>query len=144
MSCFTSVRLRVSVQPRGSAQCRPAINGLAVECLRQPGLRLHLRSNRTLSGLQTTHDLQQGERLNLALSWGRIHRHHPLDAAARLSETADAWRRWMTGFRYNGPEPAMVRRAAITLKLCDHWANGSPLAAPPPSRPPPGGAHDTA
>jgi GH15 family glucan-1,4-alpha-glucosidase len=134
-----SVRLVVDLQPRGGGQVRPAFNGLAVECPRQPGLRLHLRSNRPLSGLRSTHDLQQGDRLNLVLSWGRFHRHHPLDAESRLSETADAWRRWMTGFRYDGPEPAMVRRAAITLKLCDDWANGSLVAAPTSSLPAPVG-----
>jgi alpha,alpha-trehalase len=134
-----SVRLHVSLQPRGGAKPSPAYNGLAVECARQPTLRLHLRSNRALSGLQTTHDLQQGDRLDLVLSWGRIHRHHPLDVEARLSETVDAWQRWMTGFHYNGPEPAMVRRAAITLKLCDHWTNGSLVAAPTSSLPAPVG-----
>jgi alpha,alpha-trehalase len=134
-----NVRLRVSVQPRGGAQPRLAFNGLAVECPRQPSLRLHLRSNRTLPGLQSIHDLQQGDRLNLVLSWGRFHRHHALDAEARLSETTDAWRQWMTGFRYDGPEPAMVRRAAITLKLCDHWVNGSLVAAPTSSLPAPVG-----
>src|SRR5262245_21624391 len=134
-----SVRLRVSVQPRGGAQVRPAFNGLAIDCVRQPALRLHLRSNRTVPGLETSHDLQQGDRLNLVLSWGRLHRHHPLDAEARLSETADAWRRWMTGFGYAGPEPAMARRAAITLKLCDDWANGSLVAAPTSSLPAPVG-----
>ena len=134
-----SVRLHVSLQPRGGAKPSPAYNGLAVECARQPTLRLHLRSNRALSGLQTTHDLHQGDRLDLVLSWGRIHRHHPLDVEARLSETVDAWQRWMTGFHYNGPEPAMVRRAAITLKLCDHWTNGSLVAAPTSSLPAPVG-----
>jgi GH15 family glucan-1,4-alpha-glucosidase len=134
-----SVRLQVDVRPRGGAQARVAFNGLAVECARQPGLRLHLRSNRTLPGLHSTHDLQAGDRLNLVLSWGRLHRHHPLDAEARLDETADTWRQWMTGFHYDGPEPAMVRRAAVTLKLCDHWANGSLVAAPTSSLPAPVG-----
>src|SRR5262245_7807311 len=133
------VRLRVDVQPRGGAHVRPAFNGLAVDCPRQPGLRLHLRSNRTLPGLASTHDMEQGDRLNLVLSWGRIQRHHPLDAEARLGETIDAWRRWMTGFHYDGPEPALVRRAAITLKLCDDWANGSLVAAPTSSLPAPVG-----
>jgi GH15 family glucan-1,4-alpha-glucosidase len=133
------VRIRVNVQPRGGAEARRAYNGLAVDCARQPSLRLHLRSNRALSGLQSTHELQPGDRLDLVLSWGRFHRHHHLDAETRLSETADAWRRWMTGFHYNGPEPAMVRRAAITLKLCDHWANGSLVAAPTSSLPAPVG-----
>ena len=134
-----TVRLHVDVQPRGGGQTRPAYNGLAVQCARQPTLRLHLRSNRTLSGLQTTHDLGEGDRLNLVLSWGRIHRHHPLDAEARLTETVEVWQRWMSGFSYDGPEPAMVRRAAITLKLCDHWGNGSLVAAPTSSLPAPVG-----
>jgi GH15 family glucan-1,4-alpha-glucosidase len=133
------VQLRVNVEPRGGARVRPAFNGLAIDCTRQPGLRLHLRSNRALTALQSTHDLQQGDRLNLVLSWGRLHRHHPLDVEARLGETADAWRRWMAGFHYDGPEPAMVRRAAITLKLCDHWVNGSLVAAPTSSLPAPVG-----
>jgi GH15 family glucan-1,4-alpha-glucosidase len=110
-----------------------------VECVRRPDLRLHLRSNRPLSGLHSTHDLRQGDRLDLVLSWRRFGRHHPLDAEARLRETAEAWRRWMTGFDYAGPEPAMVRRAAITLKLCDHWAYGSLVAAPTSSLPAPVG-----
>jgi GH15 family glucan-1,4-alpha-glucosidase len=134
-----NVRLRVDLQPRGGAQCRPAFNGLAVECPRQPKLRLHLRSNRVVGGLQSTHDLHQGDRLDLVLSWGRFHRHHPVDADARLNETAEAWRRWMTGFRYAGPESAIVRRSAITLKLCDHWTNGSLVAAPTSSLPAPVG-----
>src|SRR5690606_19157320 len=132
-------RLRVDLEPRGGARVRPAFNGLAVECPARPRLRLHLRSNRALTGLRSTHDLRQGDRLDLVLSWGRFHRHHPLDAEARLGETADAWRRWMTGFHYDGPEPAMVRRAAITLKLCDHWAHGSLVAAPTSSLPAPVG-----
>jgi alpha,alpha-trehalase len=134
-----TVRLRVDVQPRGGARSRAAFNGLAVECPRQPKLRLHLWSNRPLSGLQSTHELQQGDRLDLVLSWGRFHRHHPLDADARLGETADAWRRWMDGFHYDGPEPALVRRSAITLKLCDQWAEGSLVAAPTSSLPAPVG-----
>jgi glucose-6-phosphate 1-dehydrogenase len=134
-----SVRLRVSVQPRGGARVRSAFNGLTLECTRQPGLRLHLRSNRALPGLQYTDELRQGERCNLVLSWGRFHRHHKLDAEARLVETVDVWRRWMAGFHYDGPEPAMVRRAAITLKLCDHWAIGSLVAAPTSSLPAPVG-----
>ncbi|HEY6425694.1 MAG TPA: glycoside hydrolase family 15 protein, partial [Acidimicrobiales bacterium] len=133
------IRLRVDVRPRGGAQPRPAFNGLALACPRYPQLRLHLRSNRGLTGLQSVHDLQQGDRLDLVLSWGRLHRHHPLDAEARLNETTDAWRRWMTGLHYQGPEPAMVRRAAITLKLCDQWAHGSLVAAPTSSLPAPVG-----
>jgi GH15 family glucan-1,4-alpha-glucosidase len=133
------VRLRVALEPRGGARARPAYSGIAIECVRRPALRLHLRANRALSGLHTTHDLHQGERLDLVLSWGRFHRHHALDTEARLGETAGAWRRWMTAFHYDGPEPELVRRAAITLKCCDHWANGSLVAAPTSSLPAPVG-----
>ena len=40
---------------------------------------------------------------------------------------------------YDGPEPLLVRRAAITLKSCDDWANGSLVAAPTSSIPAPVG-----
>jgi GH15 family glucan-1,4-alpha-glucosidase len=134
-----SVRLRSDFEPRGGAQTRALFSGLEVRPSRQPGLRLHLRSNRPLTGLHSTHDLQQGDRLDLVLSWGRFHRHHRFDADAMLRATADAWRRWMRHFRYGGPEEPLVRRAAITLKLCDDWANGSLVAAPTSSLPAPVG-----
>jgi GH15 family glucan-1,4-alpha-glucosidase len=42
-------------------------------------------------------------------------------------------------FSYDGLEEPMVRRSAITLKLCDHWVNGSLVAAPTSSLPAPVG-----
>ncbi|MBD0424779.1 glycoside hydrolase family 15 protein [Streptomyces sp. TRM S81-3] len=131
------VRLRMELEPRGGGQTRSLFSGLEVRPSRRPDLRLHLRSNRPLTGLRTTHDLQQGDRLDLVLSWGRFHRHHRLDADAMLRATADAWRRWMRHFRYDGPEEALVRRSAITLKLCDDLVNGSLVAAPTSSLPAP-------
>jgi len=133
------VRLRVNLQPRGGALAHAALDGLAVQAARQPSLRLHLRANRPLTGLSGVYDLDQHDRLDLVLSWGRVHRHHALDADARLRQTVDAWRRWMAQFAYDGPEQAMARRAAITLKMCDDWANGSLVAAPTSSLPAPVG-----
>jgi GH15 family glucan-1,4-alpha-glucosidase len=132
-----SARIAVRVEPRGGAQAHPAFSGLEVRVSSRPDLRLHLRANRPLTGLQSVHELTEGDRLDLVLSWGRFHRHHRFDADAMLRETAEAWRRWMTGFRYQGPQEAMVRRAAITLKLCDHWSDGSLVAAPTSSLPAP-------
>jgi GH15 family glucan-1,4-alpha-glucosidase len=132
-----NVRLRADLEPRGGAQTRELFSGLEVRPSRRPDLRLHLRSNRPLTGLHSTHDLQQGDRLDLVLSWGRFHRHHRLDTDEMLRATADAWRRWMKHFDYAGPEDHLVRRAAITLKLCDDWANGSLVAAPTSSLPAP-------
>src|SRR5215470_1206123 len=134
-----TARIEVKVEPRGGAQARPAFSGLEVRALSRPDIRLHLRANRPLTGLHSVHELAEGDRLDLVLSWGRFHRHHRFDADAMLRETVEAWRRWMTNFRYDGPQAPMVRRAAITLKLCDHWTNGSLVAAPTSSLPAPVG-----
>lgn len=134
-----NVRLRMDLEPRGGGQVRPLFSGLELRPSRRSDLRLHLRSNRPLSGLHSTHDLQRGDRLDLVLSWGRFHRHHRFDTDAMLQTTADAWRRWMQHFAYSGPQEPLVRRAAITLKLCDDWANGSLVAAPTSSLPAPVG-----
>ncbi|MEU8733380.1 glycoside hydrolase family 15 protein [Streptomyces tendae] len=131
------VRLKVEMEPRGGADAHQLYSGLEVRPARNEGLRLHLRSNRPLSGLRTVQDLEQGDRLDLVLSWGRFHRHHRFDPDAMLHQTADAWRRWMRNCDYAGPQEALVRRAAITLKLCDDWANGSLVAAPTSSLPAP-------
>jgi GH15 family glucan-1,4-alpha-glucosidase len=131
------VRLRIDLQPRGGADVRTLFGGLELLVHRRPDLRLHLRSSRPLTALDSNVELHEGERLDLVLSWGRFRRHHRFDADAIVCETADAWRRWMSHFDYDGPEQALVRRAAITLKLCDHWVNGSIVAAPTSSVPAP-------
>ncbi|MFI0409240.1 glycoside hydrolase family 15 protein [Actinomadura sp. 3N508] len=132
-----TARLQAELLPRGGAQTRVLASGLEVRASLRPDLRLHLRSNRPLSGLRTVHELEQGDRLHLTLSWGRVHRHHRFDPEAVLRDTAEAWRRWMRGFSYGGPQEPLVRRAAITLKLCDDWINGSMVAAPTSSLPAP-------
>ena len=134
-----SVRLRVELEPRGGAQAWMAASGLRLNPSRRPDLQLHLRSSRPLSGLHGTYDLRQGDSLDVVLSWGRSHRHHRFDAGAMLAGTAAAWRQWMTHFSYEGLQEPLVRRAAITLKLCDHWVNGSLVAAPTSSLPAPVG-----
>ncbi|WP_238007154.1 glycoside hydrolase family 15 protein [Dactylosporangium sp. AC04546] len=134
-----TVELRVDLQPRGGGLARPAFAGLEIQAPRLPGVRLHLRSSHPLEGLHNRYHLTRGDRVELVLSWGRMHRHHRLDAEATLRQTATAWRRWMTGFAYDGPQEEMVRRSAITLKLCDHWVNGSVAAAPTSSLPAPVG-----
>jgi GH15 family glucan-1,4-alpha-glucosidase len=134
-----SIRVRVDIEPRGGARVCPAFAGLEVQAFARPELRLHLRANRPLPGLHSVHELARGDRLDLVLSWGRFHRHHRFDVDVKLRDTAEAWRRWMANFRYDGPQEAMVRRAAITLKLCDDWVNGSLVAAPTSSLPAPVG-----
>ncbi|HEY1280978.1 MAG TPA: glycoside hydrolase family 15 protein [Acidimicrobiales bacterium] len=100
---------------------------------------LHLRASRPLDGLSTTWELGAGERVDIVLSWGGARRYHRFSATDTLAATAEAWRRWLARFSYAGPESAMVRRAAVTLKLCDHWTNGALVAAPTSSLPAPVG-----
>ncbi|WP_061292979.1 glycoside hydrolase family 15 protein [Herbidospora cretacea] len=132
-----TVRLRVELEPRGGGQTRAMASGLEVRSLQRPELRLHLRSSRPLNGLRTAHDLRQGDRLDLVLSWGHIHRHHRFEPEEMLRQTAEAWRRWMAQCDYRGPQEALVRRSVITLKLCDDWGEGSLVAAPTSSLPAP-------
>ncbi|MFD2766423.1 glycoside hydrolase family 15 protein [Micromonospora eburnea] len=132
-----TVRLDVDLQPRDGGLTHSAFDGLEIRPSRRPDLRLHLRASRPLTSLPVTFDLQEGEHVDLILSWGRIHRQHRFDADAMLATTADAWRRWMAHFTYSGPQEPLVRRSAITLKLCDDWVNGAMVAAPTSSLPAP-------
>jgi alpha,alpha-trehalase len=132
-----AVRVRVEIEPRGGASAQAVAGGLSMDAWRRPELDLHVRCSRPLESLRTVHDLQAGDRLDVVLSWGGARRHHRFGEKELLSATADCWRRWMQGFRYEGPESALVRRSALTLKLCDHWSNGALVAAPTSSLPAP-------
>jgi alpha,alpha-trehalase len=134
-----SVRVRVEIEPRGGASAQAAAGGLSVNAWRRPDLDLHVRCNRPLDGLRTVHELHAGERIDVALSWGGAYRHHRFREDELLAATARSWRKWMHGFDYEGPEAALVRRSALTLKLCDHWSNGALIAAPTSSLPAPVG-----
>ncbi|HEX6460882.1 MAG TPA: glycoside hydrolase family 15 protein [Thermoleophilaceae bacterium] len=132
-----SVRVRVEIEPRGGASAQPAAGGMSVEPRGRHDLDLHVRCNRPLDSLSSIHELEAGERLDVALSWSGAHRHHRFTEDELLASTARSWRRWMEGFHYDGPEAALARRSAITLKLCDHWSNGALVAAPTSSLPAP-------
>jgi GH15 family glucan-1,4-alpha-glucosidase len=132
-----SVRLGVELEPRGGATARRAANGLSVEAWRRHDLDLHVRCNRPLESLRSVHELRTGNRLDVVLSWGGAHRHHASTEEELLEATASSWRRWMEDFQYEGPEASLVRRAALTLKLCAYWSSGALVAAPTSSLPAP-------
>ena len=132
-----SVKLVVELDPRGGASAHRAAGGWSVQAWRRQDLDLHVRCNRRLGSLRSVHELHAGDRLDVALSWGGAHRHHRFTEAELLEATARSWRRWMEGFQYEGPEATLVRRAALTLKLCDYWSNGALVAAPTSSLPAP-------
>jgi GH15 family glucan-1,4-alpha-glucosidase len=134
-----SVRVHVEIEPRGGASAHPGAGGLTIDAWRRPDLELHIRSNRPLEALRAVHELHAGERLDVVLSWGDVHRYHRFSEEELLDATARSWRQWMQGFNYEGPEGALVRRSALTLKLCDHWSNGALIAAPTSSLPAPVG-----
>jgi alpha,alpha-trehalase len=132
-----SVRLRVEIEPRGGATAHAASGGLSVNAWGRHDLDLHLRCSRPLESLRTVHELEAGERLDVVLSWAGAHRRHRFTAQELVAATARSWQRWMEAFQYEGPEAPLVRRAALTLKLCDHWSNGALVAAPTSSLPAP-------
>jgi GH15 family glucan-1,4-alpha-glucosidase len=109
---------------------------LHLRCALRPELELHLSSSVPLRGLRTSCDLREGERLSLLLRWGKgTHRHQPITPDAALGSTIEAWRRWSYCFDYDGPQAPLVHRAALTLKLLDHFENGAIVAAPTSSLP---------
>lgn len=130
------IRLVVEVDVCGGARIEPFGGGLRFSSSAQPDLELHLRSTTKLEGERTVFNLEEGQRLDLILRWGHhTERHQTPDTDKILSSTTDAWSRWANGIQYQGPQEALVRRSAITLKLLDHFENGAIVAAPTSSLP---------
>lgn len=128
-------RLRSSVSPRGGALVTTEIGGLRVESKRFPDIALHLSASRPIESLQQTFQLAAGDRMWFLLRWRQETRRASQDPLDSLDATIDAWHRWMRNVRYEGPQRALVRRSAITLKLLDYSANGAIIAAPTSSLP---------
>jgi GH15 family glucan-1,4-alpha-glucosidase len=129
------VRLRIRIAPREGMRAEPRAGGLRLRCPARPELDLHLLATAPLRGARTTLDLLPGDRLTLLLRWGTGHARELRDPEALLQATLDAWRQWARHIRYEGPQPGLVRRSAVTLKLLDHFANGAIVAAPTSSLP---------
>ncbi|WP_437320183.1 glycoside hydrolase family 15 protein [Sorangium sp. So ce385] len=130
-----SVDVRIDVAPYGGATVSQERGGLRLRCGARPELELYLMSSLDLTGMTTTVRLRAGERLHVALRLRSAHRHRAVPPEQLLDATADAWRRWASGIQYDGPARALVRRAAVTLKLLDHFESGAMVAAPTSSLP---------
>ncbi|HET6532751.1 MAG TPA: glycoside hydrolase family 15 protein [Actinoplanes sp.] len=133
------VELRVHLGGYGGAA--PSATGTdEVRIDWRDGLTLRLSASRPVRGLDRldgTVRLRAGERLGLVLRWagGPTGLRTADDVAAALDRTAGTWQRWSSCIEYDGPQADLVRRSAITLKMCDHHANGAVVAAPTSSLP---------
>ncbi|MGA5423225.1 glycoside hydrolase family 15 protein [Streptomyces lavendulocolor] len=130
------VDLHVSLQPRGGAQLTRVPHGWHVDCVQRP-LHLHLACSHPLTGLDSTIRLTAGEQFSVILDWEphtpqRVE-HDAVEAA--LAQTTRVWQRWSAHIVRAVPQPDLVRRSAITLKLLDYMDNGAIVAAPTSSLP---------
>lgn len=130
------VRLRIEVEPHGGARVERHGGGWQLRCHMRPDLDLWLFSTTALEGVRTACMLDAGDHLHLVLRWGGgPHRHHVVTPEELLRVSLEAWRRWLQHFHYEGPQGALVRRSAITLKLLDYIPTGAMVAAPTSSLP---------
>ena len=138
------VRLQVKIKARGGAQAALSGGGLKICCPARPDLDLHLFSSLPLNGLHGVLELNAGDQVYFSLRWrGGSHRYQPTSPEDLLKSTVHDWHRWIHHLHYDGPQVAMVRRSAITLKLLDHFENGAMVAAPTSSLPEAiGGSHN--
>jgi GH15 family glucan-1,4-alpha-glucosidase len=127
------VELRVDLEPFGGAAFERADGGYKLSCPRLTELNLRLFTKSPAGGALK---LRSGETAWFVLSWmAGSGRRRPTSPGHALDETAAAWRRWMSGFSYDGPRQDLVRRSAITLKLLDCFRTGAIIAAPTSSLP---------
>jgi alpha,alpha-trehalase len=131
-----AVDLRVHIDPWNGAQAERRGDGLRIRAASRPDLDLQLSATAPLDGLRTRMRLAAPQTVTLTLRWdGGRYRHHPVEPDQALQATRTAWRNWAQHISYRGPQEALVRRSAITLKLLDHFANGAIVAAPTTSLP---------
>lgn len=129
------VDLDVTLHPRGGAHLTGGPYRWRVDCAHRR-FSLGLTCSHPLTGSDSTLHMRAGERLSLTLDWEQpFGPGPPDDAQTALAQTERAWRRWSARVVTAVPQPPLVRRSAITLKLLDHMDNGAIVAAPTSSLP---------
>lgn len=131
-----SIRLRVTVQPRGAEQPEGHGRHWRYRLPFSADGALTLHSSAPLRGAVSELELAPGERVTLRLDWVSVRRRRPGTSVEELlGQTIKCWRRWSSKLDYAGPRRDDVERSAITLKLLDHIENGACVAAPTSSLP---------
>src|SRR5262245_20130523 len=129
------VDLNVDIKFAPGTQVKRNGEGFRIRPSGLPWPEVRLITSIPLSNLDAKVHLSSGERMSFALNWGGNDGHLTVNVEEALKHTLIAWRRWIRGFHYGGPQEPIVRRSAITLKLLDYFKSGAIVAAPTSSLP---------
>ncbi len=136
-----TVDVDVRLQPLDGVQVRAELGAWRLRWPAMPEMDLLLWSSHplTLAGdgsLTGRVTMSAGDRLTVSLQWsGQTHTRARDDPDRLVDQTAAAWRSWAGRLDYTGPQPELVRRSALTLKLLDHVPTGAVMAAATSSLP---------
>src|SRR5262245_13555403 len=130
-----NIDLSVVLRFAHGTQVQKTSDGFQIQSPEHFGLEVRLGTSPPIDSLHAKLHLSRGERMSFALNWSGSHEHATNHIDEVLKETVEAWRRWIGGFHYAGPQEHIVRRSAITLKMLDHFSSGSIVAAPTSSLP---------
>ncbi|QSB12650.1 glycoside hydrolase family 15 protein [Natronosporangium hydrolyticum] len=140
------LEVELVLSARGQVDVARSAGGLRINSSACPDVTLQVGASAPLAGTRTTWRLRTGDRVYVWLRWKDQQHSLNLDldqggpsnaaeAAERLASTIGDWQRWSERIRYDGPQPELVRRSAITLKMLDYAEDGAIVAAPTSSLP---------
>ncbi|NVN53129.1 glycoside hydrolase family 15 protein [Mycolicibacterium hippocampi] len=136
-----TVTLTIRFAPRAQCTFDQLGGAWVIDSPDHPDLPLHLRSSHPLQpdthgALTATITLRAGQTYESSLGWSPERQISVGTSAVTLcARTTEAWRRWTDRITYEGPQRALVRRSALTLKLLDHSSTGAIMAAATSSLP---------
>jgi alpha,alpha-trehalase len=134
------IDLEIGLTGRGGLRPSADTEEIRIDFPAGDGTQLRLTASQPVPGLDRLAGrirLTAGDRLGLVLRWadGPTRNRDVDQISAALENTAAAWRRWSREISFVGPQADLVRRSAITLKLCDDHDSGAVVAAPTSSLP---------
>ncbi|MGY1752048.1 glycoside hydrolase family 15 protein [Blastococcus sp. SYSU D01042] len=136
-----TVQLEVRLRPRDAVRLTREGGAWRLLWPPRPELPLSLACSHDLApgpdgSIEAVVDLRAGQRLTASLGWSRSARlADRTDPDQLVHRTTQAWHRWASHLRYEGPQRGLVRRSAMTLKLLDHVPSGALMAAATSSLP---------